>query len=47
MIEEFIANITTNQYTTALLYLVIWFLFLRIGVYIIEKIILKLLILDN
>lgn len=42
MIEEFITNITTNQYVTALLYLVIWFLFLRIAVYIAEKIILKL-----
>jgi len=47
MIGEFIANITNNQYLTALMYLIIWFFILRISVYILEKIILKMTVKTN
>lgn len=42
MLSEFISKITTNEYLTALIYLVIWFVIIKIGVFIVEKIVLKL-----
>ena len=42
MLEQFISNYTNNAYIISLLYLVIWFIILRIGVFVIEKIVLKL-----
>ena len=42
MLSELISNYTSNPYVIALSYLVIWFAIIRLGVYIIEKVILKL-----
>ena len=42
MLSNLISNYTTNPYLIALIYLVAWFVILRVGVYIIEKIVLKL-----
>lgn len=44
MISNLISSYTKNPYLIALSYLVIWFIILRIGAYVFEKIILKLTI---
>ncbi|MDA3837217.1 MAG: mechanosensitive ion channel family protein [Nanoarchaeota archaeon] len=43
MLKEFITtNLTTNQYMVALIYLLVFFIIIKLGVFIVEKIILKL-----
>ena len=41
MLGNFISNYTSNPYIIALIYLVVWFVVLRLSAYIIEKVILK------
>jgi MscS family membrane protein len=42
MLDELILNITTNKYLIVLIYLVIFFVLIRLSVYLVEKIILRL-----
>jgi MscS family membrane protein len=44
MLNDLITSITTNQYLVALIYLAIFFILIRFGVWVVEKVILKLTI---
>ncbi len=44
MLNELITNITTNEYLAAIIYFIFFFIILRVSIFILEKIILKLTI---